>query len=146
MIEIMANLSIAEEELKFSSSRSSGPGGQNVNKVNTRITLWFDVNNSAALAEAQKAIVLDKLKNRINKEGLLWVNSHRSRSQLANRQEAILRFAELLQRALTPEPVRKKTKLSFAAKAKRLALKKKRSEVKNERRKNISLFFLFLFC
>ncbi len=137
MITINENILIPEDELQFTTSRSSGPGGQNVNKVSTRVTLWFDVAHSPSLNEEQKAIILDKLATRVNKDGLLFVSSQRTRSQADNREAAIARFAELLRQALQPVPVRKKKRMSLAAKQRRLEDKMHRSRVKRERDKNI---------
>lgn len=91
MIRITDNISIAEDELKFSAARSSGPDGQHVNKVNTRITLWFDVGGSPSLNPDQKRRILSRLKTRISKDKRLRVVSQRHRSQAANREAAIER-------------------------------------------------------
>jgi ribosome-associated protein len=138
MIIINQQLHIPDEELSFSSSRSSGPGGQNVNKVNTRITLNFNLAASPSLNPEQKAILQEKLKNRINKEGVLWVTSHQTRSQSMNRMQAVARFVELLQQALQPQPVRKRTRITHGAKQKRLEGKRLRSQVKSLRTKSFS--------
>ncbi len=133
-IEINSQIQIPDEELRFTTSRSGGPGGQNVNKVETRATLWFDLESSASLTPEQKASIREKLAARINKEGLLWVTSSRHRTQLANREAARGRFRELVQAALQPDPQRRPTRLSRAAKARRLDAKRQRSEVKQLRR------------
>jgi len=133
MIEVHDRTSIPENEINFTFSRSSGPGGQNVNKVNTRATLLFDVRNSPSLSEEQKELVLDRLKGRINREGILRVISHRHRTQGENRDAAMARFAELLHYALERKTVRKKTKVPFITRQKRLEEKKRRSEVKRDR-------------
>ena len=133
MIEVMEGISIPENELGFTASRSGGPGGQNVNKVSTKITLSFDVHRSVALSEDQKRRVMEKLATRINNDGILQVVSQRTRSQEMNRADAIDRFAELLRNALTPRRARFKTRLPRAAKEQRLQEKKKRS-VKKEAR------------
>ena len=88
MIDIQTGLSIPEGELTFTFSRSGGPGGQNVNKVNTRATLFFDVRNSPSLSEEQKALILERLKGRIDREGVMRVISQRHRTQGDNREEA----------------------------------------------------------
>ena len=82
MIRINEQISIPEEELSFTSSHSSGPGGQNVNKVSSRVTLWFDVVNSPGLSPEQKELVISRLKTRIGKDGLLRVISQQTRSQI----------------------------------------------------------------
>jgi ribosome-associated protein len=133
VIEVMAGISIPENELGFTASRSGGPGGQNVNKVSTKITLSFDVQRSAALSDDQKRRIEEKLATRINNDGILQVVSQRTRSQEMNRADAIDRFAELLRRALTPRRARFKTRLPRAAKEQRLQEKKKRSVKKQAR-------------
>lgn len=133
MIEIREGLHINEDELVFKASRSSGPGGQNVNKVNTRITLFFDVENAPALTPDQKRSILAELKTRADKHGVIHVVSQRHRTQNANRQAAIERLVELLQDALKPQPVRKKTRVPYSSKRKRLDDKKQRGSIKKLR-------------
>ena len=133
MIEINDTVSIPEDEVTLTASRSSGPGGQNVNKVNSRITLWFDIGRSRTLDERQKARLLERLASRITGEGLLHVSSQKHRSQLANRDAAIARFAELVGEALSEKPSRKPTRVSKASKIRRLEEKKRRAEVKKLR-------------
>lgn len=133
MIEINSRLSIPDEEVRFTFSRSGGPGGQNVNKLNTRVTLWFDVAGSPTLSEYQKKKVLQRLGNRIGKDGLLQVVAMQSRTQLANREEALQRFAVLLAGALVEKPLRKKTRVSRGAKERRLQAKKRKSTIKLSR-------------
>jgi ribosome-associated protein len=135
MIEITKNTSIGEEELTFRASRSSGPGGQNVNKLNTRITLLFDVAGSPSLSAEQKRRIRSKLSTRIDKTGILRVVSQKHRTQEANRRVAVERFQELLAGALHRDPVRKKTKVSAAARERRLEEKKRRGQLKRERSK-----------
>ncbi|PIP37709.1 MAG: aminoacyl-tRNA hydrolase [Desulfobacterales bacterium CG23_combo_of_CG06-09_8_20_14_all_51_8] len=108
MIHITDDLFIDESELTFSATRSSGPGGQHVNKVSTRITLWFDVGQSGSLNPDQKERILSRLKTRITKNQRLHIVSQRHRSQLANKEAAIERFVELMADALTDAPMRKK--------------------------------------
>ena len=133
MIEINDQLSIPEQEVKFSASRSSGPGGQNVNKVSTRITLWFDVANSQFLTDAQKNLIFRRLATRINKQGILRVASQETRSQVFNRQDAIERFVGLLRQALTRKRRRKKTHVPRVAKERRIRDKKFRGRRKQMR-------------
>lgn len=138
-IKISQTLSIPIGEFKFTASRSSGPGGQNVNKVSTRITLWFDVINSKSLSDRQKELIQNRLQTRINKDGILRVVSQKHRTQAANRNAAIERFALLLQEALQEELPRRETKVPKFARESRLDEKKHRSRIKERRLKKISL-------
>lgn len=121
-------------ECTFSASRSSGPGGQNVNKVNTRVELHFSVTDSKVLSEDQKIILGKKLKNRINLEGELLLTSEVERSQLRNRIKVTALFFELLEKALTPAKKRVKTRPTAASRLKRMESKKQQSEKKDRRR------------
>ena len=132
-IKITNFLSIPERELIFTASRSSGPGGQKVNKVSTRITLWFDVLNSPSLSEETKQQILKKLPTRINKEGMLWVNAQQTRSQVSNRELAKDRLVELLQQALIKPRFRKKTRVPRGVQEQRIAEKKRRGQLKAKR-------------
>jgi len=123
-----------EAECTFSASRSSGPGGQNVNKVNTRVELRFSIRDSAFFSEHQKNILLLKLKNRINTNGELLLFSESERSQLSNRQKVIARFFELLEKELTPQKKRRKTRPTAASRLKRIENKKKQGEKKDRRK------------
>ena len=139
MIEIASNVFINEEELVFKTSRSSGPGGQNVNKVNTRVTLFFDVANCGSLSDWQKQRILTCLATRADKNGVLRVVSQKFRTQGANRRAAVERLQELLAGTLKTKPIRKKSKVSYAAKKRRLEEKKRRSLLKRQRStKNLS--------
>ena len=135
MIKITDNISIPDDELIFKASRSAGPGGQNVNKVNTRITLFFDVANCASFSDVQKRRILSRLATRADKNGLLRVVSQRFRTQNANRRAAVERLQQLLADALKTKPRRKKTKVPYAAKQRRLELKRRRSMLKRQRAK-----------
>jgi len=135
MIEITDNISICEDELIFKASRSSGPGGQNVNKVNTRITLLLDVANCESFSDVQKRRILSRLATRADKNGLVRVASQRFRTQKANRRAAVERLQQLLAEALKTRPVRKKTKIPYAAKQRRLEEKRRRSLLKRQRAK-----------
>lgn len=121
-------------ELSFVTSRSSGPGGQNVNKVNTKVTLLFDVKNSSSLSDAQKRTILEKLSSRINKEGILSISAQNKRSQLLNKEVALKKLDKLLGKAFAIKKLRKATKPSQAAVNKRLEEKKRHSEKKRLRK------------
>ena len=133
MIRITDQLSIPQDELKFTASRSSGPGGQHVNKASTRVTLRFDLANSPSLSPDQKQLLLERLPTRISKLGVLRVVSQKTRSQAANREAALERFVELLQQALELRPERKPVKVPPGAKEKRITHKKHRGHLKRER-------------
>lgn len=121
------------KEIEIKASRSSGKGGQNVNKVSTKIELVFDVNASELLNEEEKHLILQKLANRISKEGKLVLQSQESRSQFTNKEIAIEKLYNLLAIALKKEKPRKKTKPSIAKKQERLQGKKVISEKKKQR-------------
>ena len=123
------------KEAKFTMSCSSGNGGQNVNRVATKATLHFSVEQSELFDPQQKNIIYEKLKNRISKEGYLVISSQSSRSATKNRKAALTQLLNLLTVALTPKRVRKKVKIPNAIKEKRLAEKKRNSEKKAWRRK-----------
>ena len=122
-------------ELTFKATRSSGPGGQHVNKTSTRVELCWDINKSKAITNEQKNRLLDKLSNRLSKEGVLILASQNSRSQHKNKEDVILRFLNLIEKNLERPKKRKKTKPSKASKIKRLSKKKIHSEKKANRRK-----------
>jgi ribosome-associated protein len=134
MMQINNTTVISEDELTYDFSRSSGPGGQNVNKVNTRVTLYFDVKNSPSLTGFKKKIITAKLRNRINKEGVLRVISQTHRTQAANKNDATQRLVDLLKDALTFNPPRRKTKPTKGSIKRRLENKKQRSQTKNMRK------------
>ena len=121
-------------EAQFSASRSGGPGGQNVNKVNTKIELRFSVTDSEVLDETQKQLILSKLKNRINVQGELLVTANSERTQWRNKEKATQKFFELIEKALTKPRKRKKTKPTAASRLKRLENKKKMGQKKNLRK------------
>jgi len=135
MIGIADDIFISEDELVFKVSRSSGPGGQNVNKVNTRVTLLFDVANCNSFNDEQKQRILKHLATRANKAGILRIVSQKYRTQKANRKATIERLCRLLSEALKTHPVRKKTKVPKWAYQRRLEEKKRRGLLKQQRTK-----------
>ena len=135
MIEIQKGILINEDELDFTFSRSSGPGGQNVNKVNTRVTVFFDVRNSPSFSEHQTKRILNKLATRADKNGVIRVVSQKFRTQKANRNAAVERLTDLLNEALKKKTPRKKTKIPQHIKQKRLEEKRKRALIKKQRAK-----------
>ena len=124
---------IPDDEIRFSASRSGGPGGQNVNKVNTRVTLYFNLQETRVLSLEQKQRVRQKLASRISKEGILRVVCQRHRSQSQNRRGAMERLANLLEWALKEDTPRRKTRVPDSARRKRREEKQKRSQMKKLR-------------
>jgi ribosome-associated protein len=122
-------------ELVFSASRSSGPGGQNVNKVSTKMELRFHVNGSALLSTEEKERIIEKLGSRINKEGELRLVSQSARTQLSNKQLVIEKFYALLTKALSKRKKRNPTRPSAASREKRLEDKRILSQKKEQRSK-----------
>jgi len=135
MIEIRSGIAIDENELIFKVCRSGGPGGQNVNKLNTRVTVFFDAGKCESFSEAQRQRILERLATRANKQGVIRVASQKYRTQKANRKAAIERLADLLRTALKNKPVRKKTTVPYNVKQRRLEEKRRRSMLKRERAK-----------
>ena len=123
-----------ETEFTFRTSRSSGPGGQNVNKVNSKVELRFNIPLSQFLNDAEKHILFEKLATKINTEGELIIVSQEHRSQLQNKETAIQRFYMLLSTALTPAKKRRPTKPTRGSIERRLEKKKKQASKKSDRR------------
>jgi len=134
--EIIVNkhLSIPSSELRFRFARSGGRGGQNVNKVETRVELLFDVAHSPSLTESDRDRILHHLKTRIDDDGILRIVSQESRSQWKNRVDAVERFRELIKYAVRPMKKRIATKIPASIKQRRLDQKKRRGRVKELRR------------
>lgn len=133
IIQITDEEFICEDELVFRYCRSSGPGGQNVNKVNTRVTVLFDVAGCERLCDVEKRRILKRLATRADKKGVIRVVCQRYRTQGRNRSGAVERLVELLRDALKTRPVRKKTKIPYTARLRRLEEKKQRSFLKQQR-------------
>lgn len=127
-------LTIPASELELRFARSGGPGGQHVNTTETRVLLRWNLLRSTALTEDQRLLLLTVLAARLDGDGNLQVVSSETRSQLENRQRALLRLRALLQAALLPPKPRKPTRPKRAAKEERLADKRRRAELKTLRR------------
>jgi len=123
-----------EKELRFKTSRSGGKGGQNVNKVETKVELIFDITNSNAFTETEKSLLKSKLSNRITSDGIIKIISQSNRSQYLNKVDSSDKLFELIKIALKKVKKRKQIKLSQAEKEKRLQGKKKTAEKKSSRR------------
>ena len=135
-LEITTTLSIPMAELRVSFTRSSGAGGQHVNKVSTRVEMRFDVARSGTLSEGQRAMLLKRLVSRLTATGVLVVNSDRHRTQGRNREDCQERLAAILAQALKPPPPkRRKTRPGRAAQRRRLDAKKRQGEKKSSRRR-----------
>jgi ribosome-associated protein len=122
-------------EFIFSASRSGGPGGQNVNKVSTKVELRFNIRTSVLLNDTEKQILFDKLSTKINSEDELILVSQSERSQLKNKEKVIEKFYQTLDKALTPKKKRIRTAPTLASKEKRLEGKKIKSLIKEGRKK-----------
>ncbi|TWJ02512.1 ribosome-associated protein [Mucilaginibacter frigoritolerans] len=123
-----------QKEITYKTSRSGGKGGQNVNKVSSKVELLFSVNNSLLFTDEEKALLNEKLQSRFNKDGLVQVICDEERSQYLNKEKAVERLVLLLTRALHKPKARKATKVSKAAKAARLENKRITSAKKENRK------------
>ena len=138
MLEITPTFSIDERELQLDFVRASGPGGQNVNKVATAVQLRFDVTHSTLPEEAKKRL-MQLAGKRISTEGILLIEAKRFRTQEQNREDALQRLVELVQKALIPPKSRKKTKPTAVSKLKRLEAKKIKADTKRLRKKSFDI-------
>ena len=127
-------MAISLDELSFRYARSSGPGGQHVQRTETKVELLFDLARSPSLSEEQRQLALSRLGGRIDSQGVLHLVSQTGRSQLDNREEVVERFCRLLAAALVPAKKRASTKPSTASRHRRLEAKRHRSEAKRLRR------------
>jgi ribosome-associated protein len=125
-----------QKEITYKTSRSGGKGGQNVNKVSSKVELLFSVNNTTLFSDEEKALLNEKLQARLNKDGLVQVICDEERSQYLNKEKAIERLILLLTRALHVPKKRKPTKVSKAIKAARLNKKRINADKKESRKKN----------
>lgn len=124
---------LISHELEFSTSRSSGPGGQNVNKVNSKVSLRWNVKQSLILTTDEKEVLLQKLASRLTVDGVLLLTSQEKRSQLQNKEEVLLKLEDILKKAFAKKKKRKPTKPSKSSMQSRLDKKKKHSDKKKLR-------------
>jgi ribosome-associated protein len=135
ILRINGEVSIPLSELSFRFSRSSGPGGQHVQKSSTRVELLFDVANSPSLSDAQRSRVLRRLASYVDTAGILHLTSQSERSQLRNREEVVSRFQSLMREGLKRRKRRRPTRPSAESRERRLRKKKERSQIKKGREK-----------
>lgn len=135
MSEAISNIPDLSAEFVFQASRSSGPGGQNINKVNSKIELRFNIHDSLLLTDNQKEILSTKLSTKISADGFLIVVSQLDRSQLVNKEDAIKKTYELIEKALRPIKRRRSTKPTRSSVEKRLTGKRIKAEIKQNRQK-----------
>lgn len=134
MVELASSVKVPLWEFELSYARSSGPGGQNVNKVNSKAVLRWNIAMSPSLSEETRARLLEKLANRLTTDGEILVASDTFRDQIRNREECFVRLKEVITQAMHRPKIRKPTKISKSKKRKNLDSKKKHSEKKRMRR------------
>lgn len=130
-------IQIPQDSLLFKYSRSAGPGGQNVNKVNTKVMVFFDVANYRLFSDGEKKQILARLATRANRDGVIHVVSQKFRTQRANRVAVVERLQGLLTEALKTKPIRRKTIVPGHIKKKRLEEKRRHSLLKRQRAKKL---------
>lgn len=134
MIAVTSSISLDEKELLFDFIRSSGPGGQNVNKVSSGVQLRYNLNTTAALPEDVKSRLRVIARNRISEDGILIIEAKRHRGQEQNREDAVTRLVTLIRQATEKPALRRKTRPTAASQMERLEVKKRRAAVKRTRR------------
>jgi ribosome-associated protein len=134
-VQLRRGVSVPEAELELRTSRSGGPGGQGVNTTDSKVELRWDVRSSAALDEAQRSRVLARLRSRLTDAGVLILTGSEHRSQHRNREAVLARFRAIVGEALEPPTPRRATRPTRAARRRRLDAKRRRSEVKQLRRR-----------
>jgi ribosome-associated protein len=133
-IVVNSRLCIPFRDVRFEFSRSGGPGGQNVNKVSTRVMLRFDVGACEALSAWQRRRIRERLTTRITKDGVFFVVSSKHRTQRANREATVDRFVRLLREAMKSDKTRRATSVPRTSRRRRLDEKRRRGDVKRMRR------------
>ena len=133
LLQIDDQVSIPLGELRFRYARSGGPGGQHVQRTETKVELLFDVANSPSLNDEQRLRLIDRLGSRVDSEGVLHLTSQAGRSQLENRKDVVERFQHLLAAALRPRKKRRATRPSAQARQRRLDAKRRRGHIKRLR-------------